>query len=224
VSERSSCATCLPGRRPRRGTARNADRPERRPPGPQTARKLRVLARAPAQPRLLTVKIALGPTAPGTARQAPGPSVEVVSPVRRHPALRPWHRLVERMVSRWRQRWAVHELLSAVVVVPVLTGLEAADDWVVLRTRVAGGMLARRVVTAPDMPTLCAAAKVQPPSPRLQAFDAPGAARGHSWDDKRIAHRYHLQAKVAPRVRHDHVCGARSRRRGPPPGSRDEPP
>lgn len=124
-----------------------------------------------------------------------GPSVEVVAPVRRDSALGTGHGLFARMVPRWRQRWAVQELVRAVVVEPILAGLEATDNWVVLRTGVPGGMLARRVVAATDMATFSAAAKVEPPASRFEAFDAPRTAGGDRGDYRRITHQYNLYAE-----------------------------
>ena len=65
-----------------------------------------------------------------------------------------------------------------VIVEPILTRLEAGNDWMPRRFRMLGGMLIRRTVAASDVPALRTAAEMEPPAVRRrQAFYASVAAR-----------------------------------------------
>ena len=65
-----------------------------------------------------------------------------------------------------------HALLH-VIEEPILTRLEAGNDRMSRRRRMLGGMLARRTVTASDVPTLRTAPEMKPPTfRRCQAFRA----------------------------------------------------
>src|SRR5581483_9979921 len=67
----------------------------------------------------------------------------------------------------------------AIVVKPFLARLEAHDDRVAGGAKVFGRVLTWRTVAAADVAALRAAAKMQPPSARSQAFDATCSARLH---------------------------------------------
>ena len=66
----------------------------------------------------------------------------------------------------------VVELLVAVVVEPVFFGLITGDPGMPGRFGVGGGVLAGRVVAAPDVAALRAPAQVKPPSALLFALHA----------------------------------------------------
>ena len=104
-------------------------------------------------------------------------SVEVSLPVRRHSAGRTRYRLVERMMLRRRKPWPVSELVSFIVPEPSLAWLEAPYHGVARGPGMTGGVLARRRVTAADVPASRAAPQVEPPTTSLQALDAPATAR-----------------------------------------------
>src|SRR5258708_2240389 len=84
----------------------------------------------------------------GNATPVAGPlSVQLALPVRRDAALRPGHRLVQRMAVRRRECGAgLVEVVVAEVVEPVLAGLEAGDHDVAARGGVLTAVLLRRVV------------------------------------------------------------------------------
>ena len=67
-------------------------------------------------------------------------------------------------------------ILLLVVEEPILTGLEAGNDGMSSRCRMLGCMLARRTVTATDVPTLRTSAKMKPPIAGGQTLHASGAA------------------------------------------------
>src|SRR5579871_6083464 len=69
------------------------------------------------------------------------------------------------------------ELVIAIVVKPVLVGLEARDDGVTRRRVMLRCMLARRSITAADMPAFGTSAKMQPPPAGSRAFEATRSAR-----------------------------------------------
>src|SRR6266545_7816796 len=63
---------------------------------------------------------------------------------------------------------------------PFLVRLERADDWVLSRVEVLGGMSVRRVITTAHMPALGTYSKVNPTSMYLQAVLAPQGAWLHT--------------------------------------------
>src|SRR6266851_1003432 len=83
------------------------------------------------------------------------------------------------MVLRRREFGPVVHFLGVVVVVPVLTRLEAADERMPGRGGVRGRVLHGRGVTAADVPALRAPAQVHPPAARGLALDAAFPARRH---------------------------------------------
>jgi hypothetical protein len=79
---------------------------------------------------------------------------------------------------------------------PVFAGFEAADDRVAGGLGMRCGMLARRVVAAPDMTALGAPAKMQPPASAGLAFHATGPA---GWN-RGVDSRYGVHV-ASPRIR-----------------------
>ena len=74
--------------------------------------------------------------------------------------------------------------LFLVIEEPILTRLEAGYDRMLCRCRMLGCMLARRTVTASDVPTLRAPAEVKPPTVRgREALHTPIATRFRSGVD-----------------------------------------
>src|SRR6478736_1705494 len=72
-------------------------------------------------------------------------------------------------------------ILLFVIEEPVLTGLEAGNDRMPSRCRMLGYVLARRTVTATDVPTLRTPAEMKPPTFRgRQTFHTPIATRFRS--------------------------------------------
>jgi hypothetical protein len=102
--------------------------------------------------------------------------VEQRLPVCRHRPFRSWCGLIQRMAVRGAKLRPLERFFRAIVVKPVLARLEARDD------RVAGGsvvfrcMLIWRTITAADVTTLGASAKMEPPRTGRRAFDAAGSA------------------------------------------------
>jgi hypothetical protein len=78
---------------------------------------------------------------------------------------------------------AGYEFFSAVVVKPVLARLEARDDRVTRSGVMFRCMLIWRTITAADVTTFGASAKMQPPSAQSQAFDATCSAWLCRWVD-----------------------------------------
>jgi hypothetical protein len=68
-------------------------------------------------------------------------SVQLPLPVRRHSAGWPGYGLVERMVMRRSEDGTLEELLGRVIPEPVLAGLEALGDRMVVRGGVSTRML-----------------------------------------------------------------------------------
>ena len=97
-----------------------------------------------------------------------GSSVQVRLPVQRHPSRRAGGRLTDGVVFGWGESGALIGSLIAVVVVPVLAGLEAGDQWMAAGLGVGGGVLGGGSVAAADVAALGAAAQVKPP-PRRSA-------------------------------------------------------
>ena len=88
------------------------------------------------------------------------------------------------MRMRWKQLHTLDHPLLLVIVEPILTRLEAGNDRMPCRCRMLGCMLARRTVTATDVPTLRTPAEMKPPSfRRCQAFHTPNATRLRSGVD-----------------------------------------
>src|SRR5690348_7353657 len=79
------------------------------------------------------------------------------------------------MLLGWAQRRSGEELPGAIVVEPILAGLETADHGMTRRMKVFGGVPVRRRVAAADVPALGAAAQMYPPRPVPQAFLATGS-------------------------------------------------
>ena len=97
-----------------------------------------------------------------------GSSVQVRLPVQRHPSRRAGGRLTDGVVFGWGESGALIGSLIAVVVVPVLAGLEACDQRMAAGLGVGGGVLGGGSVAAADVAALGAAAQVKPP-PRRSA-------------------------------------------------------
>jgi hypothetical protein len=135
--------------------------------------------------------------------------VEPVLPVRRHAALGPRDRLVDRVVLGRYQRRSRIELVRLVIPKPVFVRLEAPDDEVARGVRVLGGVLARGTVAAAYAAAFGAPAQVEPPATVFQALGATGAARWHRRVYPGICHQASLvplQLTLAPVV--DHRSGA----------------
>jgi hypothetical protein len=79
---------------------------------------------------------------------------------------------------------------------PFLVRLERADDWVLSRVEVLGGMSVRRVITTAHMPALGTYSKVNPTSMYLQAVLAPQGTWLH------ISHVLWGQVLIQGRVLH----------------------
>src|SRR5439155_26117000 len=104
--------------------------------------------------------------------------------------LRSGYRLVERMMAGRSQVRTVEDLVTRVVVEPILARLVAADDRVPGRDRVVTRVLRGRGVAAPDVPAAGAAPEVEPPAIRCEAFRAAGTARRYlRIDDLFVRHR-----------------------------------
>ena len=108
-----------------------------------------------------------------------GSSVQVRLPVRRHPSRRAGGRLTDGVVFGWGESGALIGSLIAVVVVPVLAGLEAGDQWMAAGLGVGGGVLGGGSVAAADVAALGAAAQVKPPPACGVTLHTPCAGRGH---------------------------------------------
>ena len=110
---------------------------------------------------------------------------ELALPVAWHASDRARDALLKGMAVRWRQLGADHEVVGAVVVEPVLAGLEALDDRMPGRPVVGGRVAGQRVIATADMPAGSATTQMQPPP--LWAcrvtFDAARAAWGASGID-----------------------------------------
>jgi hypothetical protein len=64
----------------------------------------------------------------------------------------------------WRkQLHTLNHPLLLVIEEPILTRLETGNDRMPCRRRMLGCMLARRTVTASDVPTLCTPTEMKPP-------------------------------------------------------------
>jgi hypothetical protein len=122
------------------------------------------------------------------ARTRPG-LVEVSLPICGHLPGRPGGRLARRVVL-WRgERGSIAGLIRPVVVEPVLTGFEAADDPMALRPGVSARMLAGRGVATSNVPACGTAPQMEPPAPLVGALDASVATGGHTRIDQRARHR-----------------------------------
>src|SRR5690606_40318991 len=106
------------------------------------------------------------------------PVVAVRAPARRVPLRGAGDRVVERPVPGFGQVGALQQLVRAVVPVPALARLEAADQRVAGRAEVRGRVLGRRRVAAADVAALRAPAQVDPPAAHVVALAAARAARG----------------------------------------------
>jgi hypothetical protein len=96
------------------------------------------------------------------------------------------------MVRRRELGAVVVELLVAVVVEPVFFQLVTGDPGMSGRFGVGGGVLAGRVVAAPDVAALRAPAEVKPPSALLFTFHTARAGGRDSGVDARIfRHLFH---------------------------------
>jgi len=102
--------------------------------------------------------------------------VEVPFPVVRHLPCGPGSRLAERVVLRWGERRTGSHLVGAVVVVPVLAGLEARDDPVARAAGVSTRMLSGRGIATPDVAALGTAPQMKPPPITGSTFDTTIAA------------------------------------------------
>ena len=128
-------------------------------------------------------------------------------PISRYTSRGPWHRLVQRVVLRRRERRTFECLLADVVPEPVLAWLEAPDDVVSSAPGMTGSVLARRRVAAADVAAPGASAQVEPPSVRREALDATSAARRHPGVDAVISHVLSL------RFSRDELAGLAGQRR-----------
>ena len=114
--------------------------------------------------------------------------MKVALPVARDAFARPGHRLIGRMVGRWREGWAGGEVVRPVVVEPVLSRLETPDDCMARLASVLRRVLRGRLITAPDVPALGATTQMKPPASRGLTFLTTGAGRLHSRIDHRLGH------------------------------------
>lgn len=80
-------------------------------------------------------------------------------------------------MGRGRQSWPLPIRGAGKMKEPFFTGLESLNDRVARRSEVGGSVLARRVVTAPDVSALSAPAEMEPPSAYDLAIQTTGAAR-----------------------------------------------
>ncbi len=142
-------------------------------PGVRTRQHVRLMGRKLLRPR----------------RRTRHHSVKVRFPIRRHAQGGAGHGLVDRVLfGRGEMRPVVHPLI-AVVVVPVLAGLEARDQGMTGGRRMGTRVLRRRSVAAADVTALGAPAQVKPPTRALLAFLAAGATRRRrDVDARRLAH------------------------------------
>lgn len=108
--------------------------------------------------------------------------VDMVHPVGRHGSFGAWHRLIGGMRSRCGKVRTGKDGLVAIVEEPILAGFETANDGMARRMKMAGCMSRGGRVATSDMTALGAAAKVDPPAARLEAFLASGSA----WRDLRV--------------------------------------
>jgi hypothetical protein len=84
-------------------------------------------------------------------------------PVAWHPSGGSRYGLIFWMRMRRKQLHTFDHRLRRVIVEPILARLEAGDDRMPCGCRMHGCMLIRRTVTATDVPTLRAPAKMKPP-------------------------------------------------------------
>jgi len=100
-------------------------------------------------------------------------------PVRGNRACRAGDGLIRRMAVRRGEPRTVERVARAIVVEPVLAGLEALDDRMSAPLGMSRRVLARRVVAATDVPTCSAATQVKPPARTItsKAIRAASAAR-----------------------------------------------
>jgi hypothetical protein len=80
-----------------------------------------------------------------------------------------------------RQARSFHVFVGFIVPIPILTGLETANDRVAGRIRVRGRMLAERIIAAPYVAALRAPPQVEPPTPSFEALDATASAWRNLW-------------------------------------------
>lgn|SRR5271166_606043 len=114
--------------------------------------------------------------------------MQEVPPIGRDTPGRSWYGLIGG-VMLWRCKpGPLEELIGGVAPEPVFARLEASDNGVTGRACVSGGMLARRVVTTPNMPALRTPAEVKPPTTGLQALDAASSAGCYVRNNGGIAH------------------------------------
>src|SRR6516165_7538473 len=127
-------------------------------------------------------------------------AIQMPFPVRGHGADGSWDRLVNGVAGRVGGVGSVSELVGAVVVEPVLFGLEALDDRMPGLLVMRACVLARGVVAAADVAAAGASAQVQPPSRggARQALQAAGAAR---WDVGSHLGVYHCHVGLLNRLR-----------------------
>jgi len=93
-------------------------------------------------------------------------------PVCRHRPCRSGRGLIQRVAVRGVKFRPLEGFFRAVVVKPVLARLEARNDRVTRGGEVFRRMLIWRTITAADVTTLGASAKMEPPRARRRAFDA----------------------------------------------------
>ena len=99
-------------------------------------------------------------------------------PVRWHSSRRSRYGLIFGMRMRRKQPRTFDHRPLLVIVKPILTRLEAGNDRMARFRGMPGCMLARRAVTASDVPALRASAEMKPPTfRRRQAFHTSIAAR-----------------------------------------------
>lgn len=129
----------------------------------------------------------------------PVASMQQPLPVGRDASGGSWRRLIQWVMVRRRKLGAVVVVvLVAVVVEPVLFRLVTGDPGMSGRFGVGGGVLAGRVVAAPDVAALRAPAHVKPPSALLCTLHAARAAGRDSGVDARIfRHPFHESRRKA---------------------------
>ena len=112
-----------------------------------------------------------------------------------------WRRLIQWvMVRRRKLRAVVVELLVAIVVERVFFRFVTGDPEVSGHFGVGGGVLAGRVVAAPDVAALRAPAEVKPPSALLFTFQATRASGRDIGVDARIFRHLLHEARQKARV------------------------
>jgi hypothetical protein len=148
--------------------------------------------RVPTLPAVIRQKPRLGCRMMSVS-DLPVASMQQLLPVGRDASGGSWRRLIQWVMVRRRKLGAVVvELLVAIVVEPLFFRLVTGDPGMSGRFGVGGGVLAGRVVAAPDVAALRAPAQVKPPSALLFTLHAARAGGRDSGVDARIfRHLFH---------------------------------